>query len=625
MLVWLKGQSPLIKRLLKVAIVFFILIFFAASFLIFDRAYADRIYPGVYLGQLSVGGLKPEEAASLLSKKINGLKEEGIIFFYNNEKFKLSPLVSSTGGDLSYFLFDLEDEKALEEAWQAGRANSFWLNWREKLSSLIFKKIIYLTPTIREEEIKKILKENFSRFENPGRPAEIKVKAGEGIKIETAAEKSGQSINYNLALSELKTELARLNYNPIALSLMIDQPAPRLRDCLNIESRVHKILALAPLALAYQEQTWEVSQELLADWLNLKAGDAGCEIGISEEKFISFAEKEIAPKINREAMNAKFAVENGRVTEFQGSQNGLALSSTESLKRLEEAISSQTPIIALAAEETKSEVQTENINDLGIREIVGTGQSNFAGSPPNRRHNIKNGADTLHGLLIKPEEEFSLLKALGEINALSGYLPELVIKGNKTIPEYGGGLCQIGTTMFRAALASGLPITMRRNHSYRVQYYEPAGTDATIYDPAPDFRFLNDTGRYLLIQRRIEGDNLYFDFWGTKDGRIIEQTKPVIYNIVKPGPAKIIETTDLKPGEKKCTERAHNGADAYFDYRITYADGALKEKRFSSHYIPWQEVCLVGVEEIKTEETETIAAPEEEKQNLISAEEEKIN
>jgi vancomycin resistance protein YoaR len=268
-----------------------------------------------------------------------------------------------------------------------------------------------------------------------------------------------------------------------------------------------------------------------------------------------------------------------------------------------------------------SEISAKDINDFGIKEILGTGHSSFAGSPKNRRHNIAVGAESVNGILIKPGEEFSLIKTLGDINAESGYLPELVIKDNKTIPEYGGGLCQIGTTVFRATYASGLPVTMRRNHSYRVSYYEPAGTDATIYDPWPDYRFVNDTKNHILIQSRIEGDDIYFEFWGTPDGRTATHTYPVIYNIAKPGPTKIIETEDLKPGEKKCTERAHNGADAYFDYTVEYNKAnppqIIKEKleaneeveesdytietRFRSHYVPWREVCLVGIDNTKTE------------------------
>jgi vancomycin resistance protein YoaR len=150
------------------------------------------------------------------------------------------------------------------------------------------------------------------------------------------------------------------------------------------------------------------------------------------------------------------------------------------------------------------------------------------------------------------------------------------------------------------ALNTGLPITERQNHSYRVSYYEPAGTDATIYDPNPDLKFVNDTGRYILFLTKIEGDNLIFEFWGTKDGRQVEQfpDPPKIYDIKIPAAAKIIETTDLPVGQKKCTERAHKGATTEFTYRVTYPSGEIKTKLFKSVYVPWQEVCLVGVEKI---------------------------
>jgi len=253
------------------------------------------------------------------------------------------------------------------------------------------------------------------------------------------------------------------------------------------------------------------------------------------------------------------------------------------------------------------QIKTEDVNKLGIKELLGEGESNYSGSPSNRRHNIAVGAKAVNGTLIAPGEEFSMIKTLGEIDAKNGYLEELVIKGNKTTPEFGGGLCQIGTTMFRSALRAALPITARRAHSYRVSYYEPAGTDATIYSPNPDLRFKNDTANYVLIRTINDTANskLYFQVWGTSEQRSVSLTDPVIYDIVSPPPGKLIETLDLKPGVKKCTERAHAGAKAYFTRTVTLADGTTKEERFDSTYRPWQEVCLIGVEKLSDQAAPT--------------------
>ncbi len=136
--------------------------------------------------------------------------------------------------------------------------------------------------------------------------------------------------------------------------------------------------------------------------------------------------------------------------------------------------------------------------------------------------------------------------------------------------------------------------------------------DATIYDPKPDFRFTNDFSSHLLLQTRVQGDDITFEFYGTKDGREASTTTPRVYNVVKPGPTKIVETTDLKPGERKCIEKPHNGSDAEFSYTVKYADGRTEVEKFTSHYRPWQEVCLVGVAEKSpdTEDTELDNAPE---------------
>ena len=200
----------------------------------------------------------------------------------------------------------------------------------------------------------------------------------------------------------------------------------------------------------------------------------------------------------------------------------------------------------------------------------------------------------MNGVLLAPGENFSQLGVLGEIDGAHGWYQELVIKGNETVPEYGGGLCQVGSTSFRMALASGLEIVERRNHSYRVRYYEPAGTDATIYSPAPDFRFKNNTNHHILITSEIKGDMLAFYAWGTSDGRKAEQTKPKIYNIVAPPPLKLIPTTELPVGKRRCTESAHAGATASFDYTVTFPNGEVKKETFTSYYRPWGAVCLVG-------------------------------
>jgi vancomycin resistance protein YoaR len=599
--------------LLWTVAVFFIFLFLAISgFFIIAGKYKDKIYPGVHVQNFQLGGLTAAEAESLINNIVDKINQTGISFRYQNVKKTIYPVTPSFDNDLTIKVVDFDVDQTMDLAYNYGRQGDIVRRATEILRSLFFKEPINILFSINTDELKKQLKENFSQFENPDEDAKLIV-TGDNIKVTN--EKNGQVIDYEQAAKVMETNLLNLNSANIPLELVISYPKVHANDLSAIAGEAGNMLNLAPVFIKIASSApstknhgkkWEVKKSELALWLIAKdTNENQPTLALYRDKVKEFLDKKVAPDINIELQDAKFKIENGKVVQFQGGRDGLAINTEETISKIEkELLINHHKEIELITEIISNTVKAGDVNDLGITEIIGTGQSNFAGSPTNRRHNIRVGANAVNGSLIKPGQEYSLLRTLGKIDASTGYLTELVIKGDKTTPEFGGGLCQIGTTVFRGALASGLPITARQNHSYRVGYYEPAGTDATIYDPAPDFRFMNDTGHYILIQARINGNNLYFDFWGTKDGRQVVRTKPVIGNIVKPQPGKLVETLTLKPGEKKCTEKAHNGADAYFDYTVTYADGIVKLRRFKSHYVPWQEVCLIGVEKL-SEPTKT--------------------
>ncbi len=231
--------------------------------------------------------------------------------------------------------------------------------------------------------------------------------------------------------------------------------------------------------------------------------------------------KDLARKVSKDPVDAKFQIEDGKVSVFSLSSPGIKLNEEKSTEILENYLLAQNFSTSpnLPIEKISPEVSSNSQNDLGISSLIGEGKSNFKGSPKNRIFNINVASNRFNGVLIKPGEEFSFVKILGEVDGEHGYLPELVIKKDKTEPEFGGGICQVSTTAFRAAINSGLEITARRNHAYPVSYYNPQGMDATVYVPRPDLRFINNTPGHILIQTKIEGTELVFDFYGTDDGR----------------------------------------------------------------------------------------------------------
>jgi len=248
---------------------------------------------------------------------------------------------------------------------------------------------------------------------------------------------------------------------------------------------------------------------------------------------------ELAKTIDVASMEPELTILNKRAIKFTPPQNGLKTDLYTSTQNVLVALQNNQSSAGLVINRSEPRTRLSDLNDLGIQELVARGESAFKGSPKNRRHNIQIGVNKMAGVILSPGEEFSFNKFLGPVEADQGFLPELVIKKDGTVPELGGGLCQVSSTTFRAAMAAGLPIKERKNHAYAVQYYSPQGTDATIYPGSVDLRFVNDTPGSLLIWPYLKDkDHLNFDFYGTKDNREITISKPIQYDRKEDGSMK---------------------------------------------------------------------------------------
>jgi vancomycin resistance protein YoaR len=585
------------------------------AYFAYSKSYENKAIPGLSFANYNLSNRNQKEIENLINKEVEKYNNEGITFYYQDKKITLSPTISSFEPDLAYPIISFNTEETAKNAINYGKNKSFINNIIKSFNTLINGKKVILVYNLEEQKIKELLKSKYQELEYPAQDAKLIIEVNNNENddnennIYIEEEKIGNVIDYEKAISDLKVSLDLAQDVSIRLQNKTDYPQIYKQEVNDKINEVKELMEISPINLYHENRQWQVDKNDFAKWLNFKQTESGeVIVELNNNKIKEFLNKEIAPNIDKEPVKADFVIENGKVKKFQLAEKGLNLNTDKTTELLQESVKNKESEINLIVSDINYET-SDNLN-LGIKEIIGTGHSNFAGSSYNRRHNIRVGAESLNGMLIKPGQEFSLIQALGDIDAKNNYLPELVIKGNETIPEYGGGLCQIGTTVFRTALDTGLEITERRNHSYRVSYYEPAGTDATIYSPKPDLKFLNDTPNHIMIQYRIEENDLYFDFWGTNDGRQASTTYPVIYNIKSPPSTKYVETEDLEPGKVKCTESAHNGADAYFDYTVTFPEGSdkqaeSKERRFYSHYIPWQEVCLIGKENKEKNATST--------------------
>lgn len=606
----------------------------------YARLYEGRVFPGVRALGVRLDGLTADEARAALNQAVDQARKDGLRFRYvtdaaagkAREVTLETTMTAPNDPDFARDLLRFNLDEPIVAAMSYGRGNNLlvdtFMRWRARVTPVNLDVKTDIDETAIREAVLSTLKDSLLQTKD----ASLQVTwdaANRRPETKVLPEQAGRAIRWKAAFATLRRQAERLRFEPIALEDQIEQPVIAAADAETAAQDVPAMLARAPFRLSYDDETSgktsiiTVTTSTLAGWINVGRTDGKTELTLDPER-LNEGLRKLAPDIEKTAKKGELVIENDKVKNFRAGTEGVTIDDAATRRAILDAwaVNSATTTLALQVTREAPALSGADPERLGIKEIIGVGRTNFSGSPANRRKNIATGAKKISGSLIAPGEEFSLLKALVPFTEKAGWLPELVIKGNKTVPELGGGLCQIGTTLFRAILASGLPITERQSHSYRVRYYEPAGADATIYEPKPDFRFVNDTGSYILINGYVNGNEVTFEVWGTKDGRTtlftgrnetssIFKLMPKIFNITPPPPKKIIETLDLAPGKTKCTETAHAGADAEFTYAVTYADGTVKKEIYRSHYRPWQAICLVGVEKLTEPAPAEGAAPSE--------------
>ncbi len=569
----------------------------------------NHILPNITVAGLKISGLDRLAATEMLQHRFDNLIDGGlkVELYQDIQHIDLRTSVA-TDPDLVYQLIDWDINASVDQALAIGRRDNQLYNFFAPLYHLTLKPV-HLEPeySLAETRLINALREAFPNAESEGTPTDfVFVGTNDQMTITVVEAVEGAVLDMNAALQTIKADAQDLSLDTLGLRLVARSAVITQTQAETLIPAARAAVEKAPYTLTFSPEygsdlNYTVSANDLKIWLLPGVDDNNQPIITLDTSAMATFLDAIHADIDISPQDAKFVIEGDRVIEFAESRDGFIINDDKIIQDLLAALGTNNTTVVIAAERTEPKVPTASANDLGITEILGVGISNFSGSPANRRANIRHGADKLNGLLIPPGETLSLLEKLRPFTIADGYLPELVIKGDEIIPEIGGGLCQIGTTTFRAALNSGLEIVERRNHSLVVSYYnDPSngnpGTDATIYDPAPDLKILNDTGQHILLVTEVNStkSQLTFTFWGTSDGRQGSYTPPVVLSWTGYGATVEKETTSLAPGVRQC-QSPHPGATTTFDYNIVLPDGSLKTREFFSSYRSLPTICLVGI------------------------------
>lgn len=581
------------KRIAKIcAIVFGVsLIAFVATVSAYAYDYQNKVLPKVYYGRLNVSGKSKQELKAGIARVEEDHKGDKIRLLYNDKNWEMK------FEDLGW---QLPKDKLTDKIYSYGHSADWKQNIWPLLKQIVVKKEFSLGYDFNASAAEDWLNSINSEIGSPKREANLLVK-GDNVKVIEPSQ--GKKIDDLKVKKEIVDHMELIRSGDMTIELIQDDPTIMVDEAEKLKDKA-KELSSSDLVLVGPKGEATVSSTTLGTYIELKRETKEKKtflsfertlgptfVSFSSEKLRTFIEKE-SDELNIEPVDAKFAISDGKVSVYKPSSDGKVVKLDEAVdlivKTLEENSSKRIELPYETKEASIAARTSADIEKYGIKELIGTATTDFSKSPQNRIHNIQVGVQSLSGALIKPGEEFSTLVHLGSIDASSGYLQELVIKENETKPEFGGGLCQVSTTLFRSAMNAGLKITERQNHSYRVSYYEPpVGMDATIYSPKPDLKFLNDTSAYILLQGRVEGNKITFDFFGTKDGREVSISSPEVFDVTPPPAPIYIDDPSLELGEEIRIDRAHNGAKAFFYYKVTKNGKEYINEKFVSSYVPW--------------------------------------
>ncbi len=601
-----RGLNPWLIRIPVLFIVgMTLLVLLLAVYLAaFQLAYAERLYPGVFVGSTAVGGMTLDEARAALESDFTLDDATVFTFRYGEQVWQAS------AGDLG---LGIDADASLAAAYAVGHDSGL-------LSNLLTQADAWFTgadvaPVVRYDQ-SVALRQLEMIAAQVNRPPVDATLTLDGATVASSPSQSGRTLDIAAALSQLDARMLALDLGG-EIPLVVNETPPSIRDADAAADKIRLALSGPVQLVAADEQSgelgpWTATVDQIATLLNVQLvdhddGTRSYDVGINMNAFESFLAG-LAPGLIVTSQDGRFHFDEttGQLEVVQPSVSGRELNISETLARLEQGVFSggaESRVVPMAFTLTLPRYHNQiSAQELGITELVAESTSYFTGSTTNRRTNIAVSASKFDGVIIGPGEEFSFNRILGDISYENGFVDGKVIFGGNTVTGIGGGVCQISTTAFRAALNGGFVITERNSHGYRVGYYElnntPPGLDAAIWTPERDLRFQNDTPYHLLIETSIYPNEnaVQFRLYSTNPGRYVEFEEVVVRNVTPAPEMRFVASDELQPGEIRQVDYSAEGADVtvYVNVYDEATGELIRRDNYFTHYLPWQAVFEVA-------------------------------
>ncbi|NJO06428.1 MAG: vanomycin resistance protein VanB [Chloroflexaceae bacterium] len=559
-------------------------------------SYHDRAFPGISIQGVDISNLERAAISATVQARYGRFVREPVTITFRNQTW--APSLDELG-----VRFDIE--QMTEAAMQVGREGDvlarterLWQVWNEGLD--IAPQLI-----IDEQQLQQYLVQMSSEVNIPPRDAALSIAYA---KIIATPAEPGLQVLIAETRNDIILGLNTLNPQQVALRTRTLEPGINDTVLATAEQQARDLLA-APLVLTHNDQQWVWNAEQIADLLAVEARDGGLHFNVNTDLLEREVER-LAVTIDSGSAEPRLRFAAGNLYVVQEGQIGWRVQHPETMEVISQTLTASTATtrtVQIPAERISPQVTPDTLATLGINELLGEGRSSFAGSAAYRITNIKAGAARMDGVLIAPGEEFSFNTQLGEVNERNGFVEGYAVVGNRTKLEWGGGVCQDSTTVFRAAFWAGLPITEWHPHPFYISWYDRfglgpygdgAGLDAAIYTGLNDLRFVNDTGKWILMQVDVNEASqvMSVQLYGTDpNNRTVQIEGPYITNeIAAPSTPVYIDDASKPVGYFYQSDMARNGRDITVHRMIAENGVEVRRDTFLTRFKAWPNVFVRG-------------------------------
>jgi vancomycin resistance protein YoaR len=570
-----------------------VLLILTATFL---NTFADRIPAGVRVLGVDVSGRTKEDGQARLQAASGTYLARPVVLRGEGHEWELA------ASDLGVLV---DVAAMIDDAYEVGKQGNFLHRALAQWAALLLGERLQQPKFLFDEpRMEAAIAEMAQAIERPPHDARIEViPAPDGGTVVITPEEFGLEVRIPESIERTRAALA--GGLPARADLVVQPAAPAAvaADFREAKAQAEQAMS-APVTLTFENKRWTVSREEIARVLTFerepgKPARLAIDPGPLQPLLLR-----ISQEVGQPAVNARFEWTGSTVRPIREGQDGREVDVDAVRTELRERVLSDQRTVPLSLVATRPTITSADGAKLGIKDLIKEGRTSFPGSVPEKQHNIRLAASRLNGVVVPPGGVFSFNREVGPTTLDAGFQSGWGIttssSGARTIPSVAGGICQVATTLFHPVFHAGYTIEERHWHLYWIPSYgQPPlgmqGLDATVDEDAKlDFKFINPTSDYLLIQARVEGTTLIFGLYGTKPAWTVKIDGPVITNVVPANREPVRQPEPTMPeGRSLVVESAHDGFTATITRTVTLGDD-VRQLRMRSNYVPSRNVTLYG-------------------------------